>query len=350
MIKRRLAALKSLQLKAAKLEAKFFEDLYILECKYNTQSKPLKELRKKIILGQHEPNDNECENSISGRGGGSGSGGGYGDSLQEKIVQDILTLNMCDSAGNKCDRESSNNQKGGIPEFWLNVLKRVSLVSKMIEKHDEPILKHLNDIDIDFNKEKPYSFELKFYFAPNEYFTNSVLTKRYEFKIEIDPKEPYVFEAPESVCSKGCTINWKTNKNVTCKLVDRKDSKSAILGQQIEESQPSFFNYFDTYDRDMLTSRDLTGEEEAEIAVDYEIGYTFKEKVIPRAILYYMGEITDENDYNNESDDDDDNDDETIAYTYGEEENSLKKAATAVVAAATVNDQKEKQDSLNKFK
>jgi hypothetical protein len=319
MVKRRLNAMKLLQLKAAKLEAKFFEDLYLLECKYNNLSKPLKELRKKIILGQHEPSDEECDNSISE----------YGDNLvskklserEEKIIRDILALSISNPAKNY-----EESQKG-IPEFWLNVLKRVSLISEMIEKHDEPILKHLYDVDIEFNKDKPYSFELRFYFTPNEYFTNSLLTKKYEFKIEIDPKEPYVFEAPESICSKGCTINWKKSKSVTCKLIEQKDSKGQLC--QIEESQPSFFNFFRTYDREMVASNDLSGEEDAEIAVDFEIGYTFKEKVIPRAILYYMGEITDEND---ESDTD-----ETIAYTY-QEENLAKQVKQS------------EQSSLNKFK
>ncbi len=40
-------------------------------------------------------------------------------------------------------------------------------------------------------------------------------------------------------------------------------------------------------------------EDDADIALDHEIGYAFKEKIIPRAILYYLGELIDEdqNDY-----------------------------------------------------
>ena len=67
----------------------------------------------------------------------------------------------------------------GIPDFWLNVLEKVSLVNQMIEESDKPILKHLINIDIDLSEQKPFNFKLKFYFEPNEYFSETVLTKTY---------------------------------------------------------------------------------------------------------------------------------------------------------------------------
>lgn len=43
----------------------------------------------------------------------------------------------------------SNNEKiKGIPDFWLTILKNTSLISDMIQPHDEPILSHLTDIKV----------------------------------------------------------------------------------------------------------------------------------------------------------------------------------------------------------
>jgi nucleosome assembly protein 1-like 1 len=41
-----------------------------------------------------------------------------------------------------------NEQIKGIPDFWLTILKNTSLISDMIQPHDEPILSHLTDIKV----------------------------------------------------------------------------------------------------------------------------------------------------------------------------------------------------------
>lgn len=60
LVKRRLNALRLLQMESAKLEAKFYEEIYLLECKYNKMSRKLKQTRNSIISGSHEPTDSEC--------------------------------------------------------------------------------------------------------------------------------------------------------------------------------------------------------------------------------------------------------------------------------------------------
>ena len=42
------------------------------------------------------------------------------------------------------------SRRQGIPEFWLTVCKNVDLLSELIQEHDEPILKHLRDIKVNF--------------------------------------------------------------------------------------------------------------------------------------------------------------------------------------------------------
>ena len=50
-VKRRLKALKKVQLDATKIEAKFYEEVHKLECKYHEMYKPLYEKRTKITKG-----------------------------------------------------------------------------------------------------------------------------------------------------------------------------------------------------------------------------------------------------------------------------------------------------------
>lgn len=40
-------------------------------------------------------------------------------------------------------------------------------------------------------------FTLEFHFEPNEYFTETVLTKQYTMRFEQDPTDPFSYEGPE---------------------------------------------------------------------------------------------------------------------------------------------------------
>ena len=95
-------------------------------------------------------------------------------------------------------RNAVNDDVKGIPEFWLTIFRNVSLLQEMVEDYDIPILKHLEDVKVVLN-EKPMGFILKFYFSPNEYFQNSVLTKEYEMNCALDEADPFSFEGPEIV-------------------------------------------------------------------------------------------------------------------------------------------------------
>ena len=50
-VKRRIKSLKKLQLEATKIEAKFYEEIHQLECKYLKLYQPLYEKRTKITKG-----------------------------------------------------------------------------------------------------------------------------------------------------------------------------------------------------------------------------------------------------------------------------------------------------------
>ena len=51
-VKRRLKALKKIQLETTKIEAKFYEEVHKLECKYHLQYSPFYEKRAQITKGK----------------------------------------------------------------------------------------------------------------------------------------------------------------------------------------------------------------------------------------------------------------------------------------------------------
>lgn len=122
------------------------------------------------------------------------------------------------------------------------------------------------------------SFTLEFYFEPNEYFTNTVLTKVYKMKSEPDADDPFSFEGPEIIDCEGwavshlkqywlgsstdfhtfslfmispvgrCEIDWHKGKDVTVKTIKKKQKhKGRGTARVITKQVPndSFFNFFD---------------------------------------------------------------------------------------------------------
>lgn len=52
--------------------------------------------------------------------------------------------------------------------------------------------------------EEPIGFTLEFHFAPNDYFTDTILTKEYSMKCKPDDENPLEFEGPEIYSCKVC--------------------------------------------------------------------------------------------------------------------------------------------------
>lgn len=104
------------------------------------------------------------------------------------------------------------------------------------QEHDEPILKHLQDIKVYFSDPGQQmvsdngsdhvclfvclffnsmtrtsvilfvlhqSFTLEFHFEANEFFTNTVLTKTYKMRSEPDESDPFSYDGPEIASCTG---------------------------------------------------------------------------------------------------------------------------------------------------
>ncbi|XP_073778624.1 nucleosome assembly protein 1-like 1-A [Danio rerio] len=61
VVKRRVNALKNLQVKCDHIEAKFYEEVHELERKYAALYQPLFDKRSEIVRAAYEPTDEECE-------------------------------------------------------------------------------------------------------------------------------------------------------------------------------------------------------------------------------------------------------------------------------------------------
>lgn len=109
----------------------------------------------------------------------------------------------------------------GIPNFWLNFTKN-SLVHTQkgeIQPHDVPILRHLTDIRVN-RSEKYIGYTMKFYFTPNEWFTNNVLVVKnvQTYLHKIFYNNGYILFPHKNkiiFVRTGCEIHWNGGKNVT---------------------------------------------------------------------------------------------------------------------------------------
>jgi len=290
-VKRRLKALKKIQLESTKIEAKFYEEVHKLECKYHEMYQPLYQKRSKITKGEYEPNEDECQ----------------WPSDDEEDDEDLAS-DMKDKAkieDEKTKNEAEEKDIKGVPDFWLTIFKNVDMLQEMVQEADEPVLSQLTDITVTFS-EAPMGFTLHFYFAPNDYFSNSILTKEYEMKCEPSEDDPFSFEGPEIFKCKGSTINWKEpGKNLTVKTVKKKQkhkNKGNVRTITKQVKSDSFFNFFDPPPISDDPDADVDPETQDLLTADFEIGHYIRDRIIPRAVLYFTGEALEEDEGEEEED------------------------------------------------
>ncbi|KAM7292835.1 nucleosome assembly protein 1-like 1 isoform X5 [Ixodes scapularis] len=103
-----------------------------------------------------------------------------------------------------------------------------------------------------------------------------------------------------------CVIEWKKGKNVTVKTMKKKQkhkSRGTVRFVTKTMQRDSFFNFFSPPEQQGDT---LDEEAQALLAADFEIGHVLKERVVPRAVLYFTGEAIQEDDYDEDEEDEED--------------------------------------------
>lgn len=341
-VKRRLNALRNIQVECAQLEGKFYEEAHQLEMKYAELFKPLYQKRTNIVNGSYEPNEEEAvwiepgedeEEKVEDD-----------EKLKEKaLVEKMEEEKLAEGIRNQLNLDENTK---GIPEFWLTAMKNVELIAEMIQEHDEEVLKHLTDVRLIFTgkgegdlsgDDAEMGFVLEFQFSPNDFFTNTALTKTYRMKSEPDKDDPFSFDGPDIFACSGCKIDWKKGKNITQKQVKKKQKhkgrgQTRIITKLVQND--SFFNFFDPPEVPE-NEDDLDEETEALLAVDFEIGHFFRERLIPKAVLFYTGEAIEE-----DSDDEDD-DQETTTEEEDEEDDELEENDPDYKPASNPNEKPE---------
>lgn len=308
-VQHKINALKHLQKKYLNLEAKFFEEVYALECKYQELYQPLVDRRKGVIAGEAKLEAGEAE--------------WEDESDDEKEMDAEVTERFKRMALNYKNQHSKViKESQGIPAFWLTVFKNTQTMADMIQPHDEPLLEHLTNVNIVY-KTDPMSYVLEFHFSPNAFFKDAVLTKTYFMRCQVDDEEPFSFEGPEIYKCTGCSIQWNPSKNVTVKTVKKQQKhKQRGVIRTLTKTLPndSFFNFFNppqVQDDD----KNVDDETQMLLASDFEIGHFLRARIIPKAILYYTGEVMDEDDDDDEEEEEEEEEDEEgMEEEEGEEE------------------------------
>ncbi|XP_030845174.1 nucleosome assembly protein 1-like 1 isoform X3 [Strongylocentrotus purpuratus] len=300
VVKRRIKALKNYQVKHTQLEAKFYEEVHSLECKYAKLYDGLYDKRREVVNGVVEPTDSDCEWESS-----DDEEEEEEDEDMEEGKKEVNALAGELKGKAKVTDGEEEESPPGIPGFWMTIFKNVDILGEMVQDHDEPILSHLNDIRVKFHEGPQMGFTLEFFFTANDYFTNTVLNKSYQMKAEPDESDPFSFEGPEIIGSQGCEIDWKKNKNVTVKVIKKKQKHKGrgttrLVTKTVQTD--SFFNFFNP---PKAPEEEVDEETEALLSADFEIGHLIRERIIPRAVLYFTGEAIEDDEYEEEAEEDD---------------------------------------------
>ena len=234
--------LKNLLAQSVQLEQQFLLENYALRLKYRTQQQKLWEKRSKILAGTL-------------------------DFEQNGTPQD-------------------GSQHGGLPNFWLQVLENSDL-EYMIEDHDVAVLRHLTDVKCRLSEEM--GFAIDFYFSPNEFFENSILTFGFKEECEMDPDNPHSISVQVCQCY-GTEIKWKEGKNVTLVTKTFRSTKTGKYTKEVRRVE-SFFDLFDAPALEDEPSAEQKEDYENTLETYYEIGKHILDDLIPSAVLYYTDEV-----------------------------------------------------------
>ncbi|KAH8387055.1 hypothetical protein KR093_004413 [Drosophila rubida] len=293
VVQKRIDVLKNLQLDQLHLEAEFYGELAKLQQKYMAKYQPLYEQRRDIIAGLVDTTQETRKWNSPPKTGG----------MADDEMGDFLRSSL-----ERCTNLPKDVK--GIPEFWLNVFKNTPMLCDMLHPEDLPVMGKLTDIAVKCS-ELDDSFVLEFHFSSNTYFSNAVLTKEYFQRVTVQPDDPFQFDGPEVYRCQGCTIDWLPNMDLTMRTeTKRQRHKQTGMVRCFTQQTPleSFFNFFSPPELEANGTKSEDNSNEHIMRVleaDYDVGHFLRTRIIPRAVLYYTGEVVDDEDDELEDDDDD---------------------------------------------
>ncbi|KAL3901428.1 MAG: hypothetical protein SGCHY_000616 [Lobulomycetales sp.] len=298
----RISALQNIQDEHSLLEDEFELEILKLEKLYHTKFAPFYAKRAKIVSGEYEPTAQEFsrkEKETAEEGDEAEEGKSFIVENKGPVIAEI------------------DDSIVGIPEFWLTALKNTRYFQEEITDEDEPALRHLQDISLEY-LEEGLGFKLLFKFSENEYFSDQVLTKTYQLNKPDEPGMSFMFDK-----AVGTEIQWKEGKNLTSKVeIKKQRHKSGQKTRTVKRTVPceSFFNFFSPqeYPEDD-DSQEVDENLMESIEADYEAGEFIKEKLIPNSVGWFTGEALEyesdlsESEFEEDEDEDDEEDDDDNA-------------------------------------
>lgn len=201
--------------------------------------------------------------------------------------------------------EPSKDEEKGVPSFWLTTIASNSVIGTLIAEEDVPALEALTNITVDYAEDFS-AFTLNFHFNENDFFTNTVLKKKYAVEPDLlDERSPSLSDI------EGDEIQWKKGKDLTKQEITKKQkakggrNKGQVRTVTRTVPKPSFFHFFDTpkqHGEEEEEEEQPEEEDEQEggprtkfnIDEDYDIGHIIRTSIIPEAILWFTGEAEDD--------------------------------------------------------
>lgn len=274
-VMKRLYQLKSLQSEKDVVYSQYKDERAELESKFAKLYGAIYGRRTDIVTGRAGPTTEGAQAEDAGKGGEEGEKGDKG-------------------------------KESGVPHFWMQCMLHHEALRDVVCEGDLEALYYLSDVRC-VDKENLLGFTLEFHFDDNPFFTNAVLTKRYDTANIMDQGEPLL----EGV--DGTKIEWKKGRNL-CEKVSRKRSKRPGRAGGEErvitkvEKTDSFFKFF--LDPMMYDDEDEDEDDEDQynfsFDMDYEVARIFRNHLIPNAVLWFTGEAVSYEDEDDEEEEETD--------------------------------------------
>ncbi len=247
ILKTRVSKLKELNTQRDKIMDEYLKERAALEVKFATLCQPLYEQRRSV-LNETNTNTNTNTNAKDGHG------------VEVDSDTDTNVDANAEAENTEPDPESNNNDNHqnennndivqeeeaivGIPNFWTTAMSNIETIEELITERDNECLSYLEDILCE-DYANGLGFVLEFHFRqdeknPNPFFTNAVLTKRYDVPNLLIDDEPILKNVV------GCDIDWKDDMCLTYRTVCKKqrNKKGQIRHVKKKEKQESFFHFF----------------------------------------------------------------------------------------------------------
>ncbi|KAH3745740.1 nucleosome assembly protein [Pelomyxa schiedti] len=283
-VQRRIHALQCLRRGHLALRRQYNEEVAALMERYQPYLDQLYDQRTALISGTREPTEEECTGHT------------------------LCTTNE-DFPGHP------GAEMKGVPLFWYNALANNPILRRKTElnEDDAQVLIHLIDIRghplprvHGTLEDKPVvqsGFRLDFHFAPNEFFSETVLSRTYHIH-----ENEEGFDVLDT--SDGTAPTWAKGKNMTRRriLVRTKDRRT----KRVWRPCLSFFRFFTP--PEFREDEDMTNEEEWDlqkaVLEDFEVGTEIYNEICPNSVEWFTGE-KDPGDEDDDNADDDGNEDDS---------------------------------------